>query len=188
MKPLWYLILVGFLPLTLSAQNTFDPGNNPGPAIAEFAAGTLTGISGGYMGYSYARGHWASRVEPYDDPLWRFFSSTASVAGFAVGEALGSAVGVYLTARYGFGYRDGNFLNTLGGATIGTILGVLAGASGYDARSTVMMVTAFLLPATGAVVGYHWDYFWNQWNGKGGSSSTQAARPPVVIPLFALKF
>ncbi len=187
MKRFWSLLLV-CVPYTLSAQNTFDPARNPGPAIAEFAVGTLTGISGGYMGYSYARGHWASRVEPYEDPLWRFFSSTASVAGFAVGEALGSAVGVYVTARYGFGYRDGTFLNTLGGATVGTILGVLAGASGYDARSTVMMVTAFLLPATGAVIGYHWDYFWNQWNGTGGSATPQKAAPPVVIPLVAVQF
>ncbi len=173
----------------------FDPGKDPGPVIGEFAVGVITGLGGGFWGYTYARNRWGTKVDRYEDPLWRFFSSTASIGGFAIGEAVGSTVGVMVVARYAYGYQYGTFLQdfirTFGGATLGTILGVFAGASGYDSRSLTLIVSAFVLPTVGAIVGYHWDYFWGQLQSESttGSGQVQGVRPPtVVVPLLAARF
>lgn len=188
-------ILIGSLigPSLLPAE-AFDPGTNPGPVISEFAVGTIVGLSGGFWGYSYARNRWGRQVERYEDPLWRFFSSTASIGGFAIGEAVGSTIGVMVTARYVYHYQYGtfsqDFIRTFGGATIGTILGVFAGASGYDSRSLTLIVSAFVLPTVGAIVGYHWDYFWNQIQGdqSSGSGQVQGSAPTVVLPILSARF
>ncbi len=188
------LILLMALPVALPA-GTFDPAQDPFPVVTELALGTIVGLSGGFYGYAYARGRWGRGVDRYNDPLWRFFSSTASIGGFAIGEIVGASLGVTLTARYLYGYRYGSFtedyLRAFGGATVGTLLGAFAGATGYDSRSLTLLVTAFILPATGAIVGYHWNYFRDVLLGENtstGSGSVQALKAPLVVPLFAARF
>lgn len=190
------LTLALLLPVALQGAQTFDPGKDPFPVVTELAIGTIAGLSGGFYGYSYARARWGRGVDRYNDPLWQFFSSTASIGGFAIGEIVGASLGVTVTARFLYDYRYGSFthdyLQAFGGATVGTILGAFAGATGYDSRSLTLLVTAFVLPATGAIVGYHWDYFqdviFGSDNSSTGSGSVQNAKAPIVVPLFSARF